>query len=139
MQLQAQRKKQTSTSSTMATMATEIAYVPSIANSNSERSSCNSIWTWTKGMKLADGSIYTGYLDRFGKRTETGTLRTPIYFYGAIEDENTASIVNWMEYRGEWHNDKPNGQGIARRYRGNGTSIILYNGIWANGCPVNEP
>jgi hypothetical protein len=136
MQLQAQRKKQTPTSSTM---ATEIAYVPSIANSNPERSSCNSIWTWTKGMKLADGSIYTGYLDRFGKRTETGTLRTPIYLYGAIEDENTASIVNWMEYRGEWHNDKPNGQGIVRRYRGNGTSIILYNGIWANGCPVNEP
>lgn len=95
--------------------------------------------TWTKGMKYADGSNYTGQLDRFGNRTGSGTLRTPIYFYGAIEDENTASIVNWMEYKGEWADDKPSGEGVVRRYRGDGTYTILYNGIWAHGCPVNDP
>jgi hypothetical protein len=94
---------------------------------------------WTKSTKYADGSIYTGQLDRFGNRVGMGTLRTPIYFYGAIEDENTASIVNWMEYKGEWADDKPSGEGAARRYRGDGTYTVLYNGIWANGCPVNDP
>ena len=138
-------RKQTSTSSTM---ATEIDYVPSVANTNadvnvnatnSDPIECEHLLAYWTTVKLADGSIYTGYLDRFGKRREMGTLRTPIYFYGAIEDENKASIVNWMEYHGEWHDDKPNGSGVVRRYRGDGTSIILYNGIWANGCPVNEP
>jgi hypothetical protein len=90
-------------------------------------------------MKYADGSIYTGQLDRFGKRTGSGTLRAPIYFYGAIEDENTASIVNWMEYKGEWADDKPSGSGVARRYRGDGTYTVLYNGIWDHGCPVVDP
>jgi len=94
--------------------------------------------TWTNRMKYADGSNYTGYLDRYGNRTGTGTLRSPIYFYGVVEAENTASIVNWMEYRGEWKNDKPSGQGIARRYHGNGASTVLYNGIWAHGAPINE-
>ena len=94
---------------------------------------------WTKGTKYIDGSIYTGQIDRFGKRTGMGTLRTPIFFYGVIEDENKASIINWMEYNGEWADDKPSGEGIARRYRGDGTYTILYNGIWANGAPVNDP
>jgi hypothetical protein len=98
-----------------------------------------SCFTWTTGTKYANGSNYTGQLDRFGNRVGMGTLRTPIYFYGAIDAENTASIVNWMEYKGEWADDKPNGSGVARRYRGDGTSTILYNGIWAKGDPVNDP
>ena len=117
-------------------MATEIASASVSATVLPQFKSCI---TWTKGMKYADGSIYTGQLDRFGNRVGSGTLRAPIYFYGAIEDENTASIVNWMEYKGEWADDKPSGEGVARRYRGDGTYTILYNGIWAKGCPVNDP
>jgi len=101
--------------------------------------SSESVWTWTTNAKYADGSNYTGNLDRFGKRTGRGTFRAPIYFYGAIEDENTATIVNWMEYYGEWRNDKPNGWGIAKRHRGDGRSTILYKGVWAHGDPVNDP
>ena len=90
-------------------------------------------------MKYADGSIYTGQIDRFGNRVGSGTLRAPIYFYGAIEDENTASIVNWMEYVGEWRENKPCGLGMAKRYRGDMLAKIVYQGEWANGEPVNEP
>jgi hypothetical protein len=32
-----------------------------------------------------------------------------------------------------------NGLEWTGRYRGDGTYTILYNGIWANGCPVNDP
>ena len=100
------------------------------------------IWTWTNQTKYANGSNYTGNLDRFGKRTGRGTFRSPIYFYGSFDVDNKASaamIVNWMEYYGEWRDDKPNGWGIVKRYRGNGLTTTKYEGIWANGEPVNDP
>jgi len=124
---------------TSSTMATEIASASATASATVLPPFKSSCFTWTKGMKYADGSNYTGQLDRFGNRVGMGTLRTPIYFYGAIEDENKASIVNWMEYKGEWADDKPSGSGVARKYRGDGTYTVLYNGIWAHGCPVVDP
>lgn len=99
-------------------------------------------WTWTNQTKYADGSSYTGNLDRFGKRTGRGTFRSPIYFYGSFDvlnKDSAATIVNWMEYYGEWRNDKPNGWGIVKSYRGNGLSTTKYEGIWANGEPTNDP
>ena len=101
--------------------------------------SFKSFWNWTNGLKYDDGSFYKGHLDRFGKRIGSGTLRTPIYIYGVVTPSCPTSILNWMEYKGEWQNDKPAGFGTARRYRGDGTSTILYKGVWANGDPVNDP
>jgi len=100
------------------------------------------IWTWTNQTKYANGSNYTGNLDRFGKRTGRGTFRSPIYFYGSFDVDNKASaatIVNWMEYYGEWCDDKPDGWGSVKRYRGDATTITIYEGVWANGVPVNDP
>ena len=91
-------------------------------------------------VKYADGSIYKGNVARNGERVGFGTLRTPIYLYGVLDSKNTASsIVNWMEYVGEWRDNKPCGLGMAKRYRGDTLATILYQGEWANGEPVNEP
>ena len=128
-------------------MATEIASANQFsyntnmtANMTTEQHSFKSTWTWAKNVKHDDGSIYTGYLDRYGKRTGTGTFRTPI---NSGHESTTYPIATWMEYKGEWRNDKPHGMGLARRSRG-GTesfcvSTLIYKGIWANGEPVNDP
>ena len=116
-------------------MATEVAIAEATVRSSE-------IWTWTNQTKYSDGSSYTGNLDRFGKRTGRGTFRSPIYFYGSFDIDNKASaatIVNWMEYYGEWCDDKPNGWGIVKSRRGNGLSTTKYEGIWANGELVNDP
>ena len=132
------------TNTPTSTMATEIAQALDAGKwyTGDVEPSFKSFWTWTTNTKYADGSSYTGNLDRFGKRTGRGTFRTPIYFYGSFDVVNKASaatIVNWMEYYGEWRNDKPNGWGIVKSYRGNGLSTTKYEGIWANGEPVNDP
>ena len=122
----------------MATMATMTA-VPETVNCGFGETESSCFWTWTKGMKYANGSIYKGHLDRFGKRTGAGTLRSPICVYGVYEPTNTSALLNWMEYYGEWQNDKPSGWGIAKRYRGDGTTTTIYDGEWANGVPISEP
>ena len=87
-------------------------------------------------VKSADGSIYKGGLDRFGSRTGFGTYRTPFMIYGVYDPQNTASLVNWREYTGEWDNDAASGFGIMRRYRGDGTCVVEYEGQWLNGDKV---
>ena len=98
-----------------------------------------SLWTWAKNVKLADGSIYTGNLDRFGKRTGEGTFRHPIYIYGVLDSAKTTALIQWMEYRGEWFNDMPGGYGVVKKYRGDGTNQTIYAGAWVNGQPINNP
>jgi hypothetical protein len=96
-------------------------------------------WNMTV-VKYADGSIYKGNVARNGERVGFGTLRTPIYLYGVLDSKNpSSSIVNWMEYVGEWRDNKPCGLGMAKRYRGDMLAKIVYQGEWANGEPVNEP
>jgi hypothetical protein len=87
-------------------------------------------------VKSADGSIYKGGLDRFGNRTGFGTYRTPIMLFGVYDPQNPASLVNWREYMGEWKNDEASGFGIMRRYRGDGTCTVEYEGQWLNGHKV---
>ena len=96
-------------------------------------------WNMTV-VKYADGSIYKGNVARNGERVGFGTLRTPISLYGVLDSKNpSSSIVNWMEYVGEWRGNKPCGLGMAKRYRGDMLAKIVYQGEWANGEPVNEP
>ena len=87
-------------------------------------------------VKSADGSIYKGGLDRFGNRTGFGTYRTPIMLFGVYDPQNTTSLIHWREYTGEWENDEASGFGIMRRYRGDGTCTVEYEGQWLNGQPV---
>jgi hypothetical protein len=122
------------TSKTMATIA-------AAANHNSfikEQFGHDSVWTQTR-ITYADGSTYRGHLDRVGNRTGFGTYRTPIMLFGVYDPQNTASLVNWREYMGEWKNDEANGFGIMRRYRGDGTCTVEYEGQWLNGHKVTKP
>jgi len=112
--------KQTPTNAS--TMATELATVLA-----------SEIWTWTNRTKYADGSNYKGYVDRFGNRTGTGILRTPVCVYGEYEPTNPTALLNWMEYKGGWRNDKPYGWGIVSQHRGDGTTKTVYKGIWVDG------
>jgi hypothetical protein len=90
-------------------------------------------------VKYANGSIYKGNITRDGQRAGFGTLRTPIYLYGVLDSNNPSSIVNWMEYVGEWRDNIPSGLGTIRKYRGDMTSNVIYQGEWVNGEPVNDP
>jgi hypothetical protein len=90
-------------------------------------------------VKYANGSIYEGQGTRDGQRSGFGTLRTPIYLYGVLDSNNPSSIVNWMEYVGEWRDNIPSGLGTIKKYRGNMTPKVIYQGEWVNGEPVNDP
>ena len=108
---------------------------------NNEQQTMTSIqtqafWTQTSGLKYSDGSMYTGSLDRYGKRIGYGTMRNPMYIYGAYDPENSAALIQWMEYSGEWRNNLPNGTGVVRKCRGDGTSFTVYKGEWVNGQPL---
>lgn len=103
-----------------------------------QSASSSPAWTYTRGLKYLDGSIYKGQLDRYGKRFGTGTMRNPMCIYGVYDPANTAALVHWMEYSGEWCNNLPNGYGIVRKYRGDGTCTIVHEGEWVNGQPAPE-
>ena len=92
----------------------------------------------TRIVKSADGSIYKGELDRYGKRTGFGTLKAPMMVYGVYDPANPSRLLHWMEYSGEWHEDEANGHGILRRYRGDGTNKVEHEGLWKNGEPAFE-
>lgn len=97
------------------------------------------VYRMTTIVKSSDGSIYKGELDRFGKRTGFGRHKQPIMIYGAYDPANPARLLNWLEYQGEWQDDAASGYGILRRYRGDGTSVVVYEGEWQFGEPVFEP
>jgi len=88
--------------------------------------------TWTNQMRYANGSVYKGSLDRYGNRTGFGILRT------CWDDFGTDGGI-CMEYNGDWCDDKPDGWGSVKRYRGDATTITIYEGVWANGVPVSDP
>ena len=96
-----------------------------------------SVWTEAT-VKCSDGSIYKGHLDRNGQRTGFGTLRYPIMLYGAVDPENMSSLIHWMEYKGTWQDDEASGYGILTRFRGDGTSNVIFEGEWRNGDRVEE-
>ena len=100
--------------------------------------SSSSSWTYTRGLKYLDGSMYKGQLDRYGRRFGTGTMRNPMCIYGAYDPENSAALVHWREYSGEWRNNLPNGHGIVRKYHGDGTCTTVHEGEWVNGQPAPE-
>ena len=120
-------------------MATIAATTPNAFITEQEQFGHESVWTQTTTITYADGSIYKGHLDRVGNRTGFGTYRTPIMLFGVYDPQNTTSLVNWREYMGEWNNDEANGFGIMRRYRGDGTCTVEYEGQWLNGRQVPVP
>lgn len=92
-------------------------------------------------IRLSDGSVYDGPIDRFGRRSgEHGVWRSSIYIYGVVGEIDTTSadaLLHWMEYSGEWWNDLPRGFGILWKCRGDGSREKVFQGCWMNGEQID--
>jgi len=87
-------------------------------------------------VRYTDGSMYTGQLTRDGKRSGTGICRYPMIMYGEVTG-NPDTLLHWMEYVGEWENDKPS-IGQLTHVRGDGRRIVKFTGRWKHGEPIEE-
>lgn len=119
----------------MTAIATTITPVTSIvlADSNEQGSLWDTLWT-TATVKCTDGSIYKGYLDRFGNRTGFGRFVAPVCLYGAVTGD-ARTLVHWTEYSGGWKDDEAHGHGVLSRHRGDGKVVVIFEGEWYNGNP----
>lgn len=84
-----------------------------------------------------DGSMYTGHVNEHGAKHGQGTLKTEIYITGVVGDDNS-HLMKWTEYTGNWDNGLLHGHGVMRKMSGNGTSNVIYEGLWDNGVPAHE-
>ena len=85
-----------------------------------------------------NGSCYIGEVSRDGLKHGKGQLTTAATVVNDRDERVTmtefnAGTAKWIEYEGEWVNDKMHGPGIMREMRGDGSSIIAYDGVWRNG------
>jgi hypothetical protein len=79
------------------------------------------------------------------KRHGPGTLRTPAFIYGISQKSYTsdeaaenAHFAKWFEYIGTWKNDKMDGYGVHVQKSGDGSEIIVFEGLWENGKPMKS-
>jgi hypothetical protein len=106
----------------------------------------------------SDGTVYMGYMRSATAEEQrstpstlshlrhgTGTLRTPAFVYGAPLKEYTsedaveyAHLAKWHEYIGTWENDKLHGYGVHLQKSGDGSEIVIFEGIWENGKPMKS-
>jgi hypothetical protein len=103
-----------------------------------------------------DGSVYMGHMAATEKKNEKhhcggshhqqrhgrGTLRTPAFVYGTSiknytseEAAENAHLAKWHEYSGTWENDKLHGYGVHIQKSGDGSEILIFEGIWEHGKP----
>ena len=105
-----------------------------------------------------DGAVYMGHMTRVTVencanatttttyiRNGTGTLRTPAFVYGISSKEYTvdeatdkANFSKWHEYIGTWKNDKLHGYGVHVQKSGDGSELLIFQGIWENGKPTQS-
>jgi hypothetical protein len=103
-----------------------------------------------------DGSVYMGHMaggemknekhhcggSHHQQRHGRGTLRTPAFVYGisiknytSEEAAENAHLAKWHEYSGTWENDKLHGYGVHIQKSGDGSEILIFEGIWEHGKP----
>ena len=83
-----------------------------------------------------DGSMYTGHVNEHGAKHGQGTLKTGIYITGVVGNDNS-HLMKWTEYSGNWCDGLLHGHGVMRKMFGNGTSNVIYEGLWDNGVPTH--
>jgi hypothetical protein len=93
-----------------------------------------------------DGSNYMGEMWK-GKKHGKGTLRTAAFVYGrenaaanytSDEAAENGHLATWNEYIGCWKNDKMHGYGCHVRKFGDGSQIMLFEGIWIDGVQEED-
>lgn len=102
-----------------------------------------------------DGTVYMGHMRQITpeedetsgryQRHGAGTLRTPAFIYGTSlksytsdEAAENARFAKWFEYVGSWKNDKLDGYGVHVQKSGDGSEIIVFEGLWQNGQPARS-
>jgi hypothetical protein len=89
-----------------------------------------------------DGSVYMGNMTN-NKKHGRGTLRTAAFVYGQLytaeSAEDNSHLVKWHEYIGNWVDDVMHGPGRHVLMRGDGTSTVIYDGVWENGTHIPNP
>ena len=82
-----------------------------------------------------DGSMYTGHVNECGAKHGQGTLKTAMYLYGCMGDDNS-HVLRWTEYTGHWSDGLLHGQGIMRHMSSNEVMEVVHDGMWSNGVPI---
>jgi len=82
-----------------------------------------------------DGSMYVGHVNEFGAKDGQGTLKTAMYLYGCMGDDNS-HVLRWTEYTGNWSNGVLHGPGMMRKMSSNEVMQVVHDGMWYNGVPV---
>jgi len=86
-----------------------------------------------------NGSCYIGQV-KDGKKNGKGVLSTLAFVYSAHghSSAENAHLAKWNEYRGVWVDDQMDGPGQMLRKCANGTSQVIYDGIWKNDQPLER-
>ena len=82
-----------------------------------------------------DGSMYAGYVNEFGAKHGPGILKTEMYLYGCMGDDNS-HVMRWTEYSGNWSDGLLHGRGIMRHMSSKEVIAIVHDGMWSNGVPI---
>ena len=82
-----------------------------------------------------DGSMYVGHVNECGAKHGQGILKTEIYLYGCLGDDNS-HVLRWTEYSGNWSDGVLHGRGIMRHMSGKEVMEIVHDGMWSNGVPI---
>lgn len=82
-----------------------------------------------------DGSMYVGHVNQCGAKHGQGTLKTAMYLYGCMGDENS-HVLRWTDYTGNWCNGLLHGPGVMRYMSSNEVLQVVHDGMWNNGVPM---
>ena len=82
-----------------------------------------------------DGSMYVGHVNECGAKHGEGTLKTAMYLYGCMGDDNS-HVLRWTEYTGNWCDGVLHGRGAMRYMSSNEVMQVVHDGIWSHGVAI---
>ena len=82
-----------------------------------------------------DGSMYVGRVNECGAKHGEGTLKTAMYLYGCMGDDNS-HVLRWTEYTGNWCDGLLHGRGAMRYMSSNEVMQVVHDGVWSHGVPI---
>jgi hypothetical protein len=82
-----------------------------------------------------DGSMYVGHVNECGAKHGEGTLKTAMYLYGCMGDDNS-HVLRWTEYTGNWCDGLLHGRGVMRHMSSNEVMAVVHDGMWSHGVPI---
>ena len=117
-----------------------------MTQTQTQTQTCNDYWTATAMAATPkpktpvtiygeDGSVYVGHVNECGAKHGQGLLKTEMYLYGCLGDNNS-HVLRWTEYTGNWSDGLLHGQGMMRHMSSNEVMEVVHDGMWSNGVPI---